>query len=169
MWQLNICAWVSISPVVDWVRLSWIFRDNSRSSASFRTSVRVDQDTGGLPWPSSHRVTISWLINSGLWWYWEIMPEVTVPVLSFNSSGPSIEYFVPICWNMFIVAPDEVLKLRSSGRVGLLAPAEVEAVTGREWVSAVQDIICNRLQLASRLKSIMLRFFGVILLHNSQY
>ena len=46
---------------------------------------------------------------------------------------------------MFIVVPDEVLKSRSSGRVGRLVRnlAGMEAVTGRERVSAVQDVKCN--------------------------
>ena len=50
------------------------------------------------------------------------MADVTTPVSSFSSSGPSVEYRVPICSTIFnlTLLPDEVLRLRSSGSVGLL-------------------------------------------------
>ena len=47
------------------------------------------------------------------------MAEVTAPVLSFSSSGPSLEYCVPICSTTLTVLPDD--NWRSSGSVGLLA------------------------------------------------
>ena len=53
------------------------------------------------------------------------MVEVTAPLSSFSSSGPSVEWCVPICCTILIVLPEEVVKLRNSGSVGLLASTPI--------------------------------------------
>ena len=59
------------------------------------------------------------------------MTEVTAPVSSFSSKGPSMGYFVPNWCTILIVLPDEVLKLKSSGSVGPLV-SDLTAVNGKE-------------------------------------
>ena len=49
------------------------------------------------------------------------MAAVTAPLSSFSSSGPSVEWCMPICCTILIVLPEELLKLRNSGSVGALA------------------------------------------------
>ena len=53
------------------------------------------------------------------------MVAVTAPISSFSSSGPSVEWCMPICCTILIVLPEEVVKLRNAGSVGLLASTPI--------------------------------------------
>ena len=67
------------------------------------------------------------------------MAAVTAPISSFSSSGPSVEWCVPICCTILIVLPEELLKLRNSGSVGVLASTP----TAKKWtgISHILNVV----------------------------
>ena len=74
------------------------------------------------------------------------MVEVTAPISSFSSSGPSVEWCVPICCTILIVLPEEVVKLRNSGRVGLLASTPIAETIIMETRMSISNTL-NVMQL----------------------
>ena len=87
---------------------------------SCKTSTRVAQVTGDLPFPISHSWRISVLIRSGSFKHLWAMFLTLDPVVSRRRMVPNRTYFVPISVAMLTFLSANVM-FSNSGMVGLPA------------------------------------------------